>query len=78
MRRGVAPATLAALLVALGWCARDARRRQRDRVAHDALHRASATLVGPGLCLRRGPSGPPREAPGVADARPYALGERAR
>lgn len=77
MRRGVALASLAALLLALGWCVRDARRRLRDRDAEDALHRASATLVGPGLCLRRGLAGPPRESPGVADAWPYALGERA-
>ncbi len=77
MRRGVALATTAALLVALGWCARDLRRRVRARDANDALHRRSAALVGPALCVRRGAAGAPREAPGVADARPYALGERA-
>lgn len=75
MRRGVALASLAVLLLALGWCVRDARRRVRAREANDALHRRSAALVGPALCLRRGASSPSREAPGVAAARPYAVGE---
>lgn len=77
MRRGVALATLAALLAALGWCARDLRRRVRERDANDSLHRRSAALAGPALCLRRRAAGALGEAPGVADARPYALGERA-
>lgn len=77
MRRGVALASLTALLLAVGWCARDARRRVRARAANDALHRHSAALVGPALCLRRGALGPSREAPGVAGARRDALGERA-
>lgn len=76
MRRGVARASVAALLLALGWCARDAQQRLRDRDARDALHRRSAALVGPALCLRRGVDGPPREAPGVADTRPDAVGAR--
>lgn len=74
MRRGVALATIAALLVALGWSVCDLRQRVRARDAADALHRRSAALVGPALCLRRGAAG---AAPGVADARPFALGERA-
>ena len=76
MRRGVALASMAALFLALGWCACDARRRVHARAANDALHRHSAALVGPALSLRRGVSVRSREAPGVAEARPDALGER--
>ncbi|MFO0627352.1 MAG: hypothetical protein U0325_17205 [Polyangiales bacterium] len=77
MRRGVALACVTALLAASAWCARDARQRLQTRAAREPLHRRSAALVGPGLCLRRGEPGPPGEAPGVADTRPHAFGARA-